>query len=186
MISNQPSEPTYKAEFSLFSEDLRNYLKAERVGEEVIGRIIDSGYVLVPGSFAALTVPKAIFDGYYGGKLGYGLMPPDAFVEEIRKGSPHVFEGNPTYWVSSSEQILDILDRPRHREYKDLLSFRGQTKEYRIKRAFPHPIKKDVEGEEVLIIPSFWRGFLDDINNRPFSFPDPMITSNHANEIIYY
>jgi hypothetical protein len=181
------SPDSYRSQFSGFSNDLRRLLIQNNVDSELVTAVIESGYLLVPGSFAGLYhIEKLVSDGFYGGKYGYGLMPVDNFVEYIKTNSDHIHNGHPTYHVKSLSEVLSILNTGRHRRFAERMAFRGQTKEYHVKRAFPHPVRRELGGKEPLIIPKYWRRFLQDMQSRTFSTPRAFLNTDDADEIIYY
>jgi hypothetical protein len=150
----------------------------------LVKKVISSGYYYIESR-------KTVYDSFYGSSWGlYSQFPDDYFIELV-KGNKSVFKRTPDiHHVSSSKEILDILESdPRYKHYLDNgeLTFRGQNKEYTVKRGFPNSGLSRSDGSEPLIIPSVWRKYVDDFNKREISPENESIfQSMIADDIIYY
>jgi hypothetical protein len=86
-------------------------------------------------------------------------------VRYLRTGE---FDATPArfaeYSVKSISEVRAILSRPENARYAGRMSFRGQTKDYWIKRSVPNPSAKRADGQERMIVPSWWRRW---INKNP-------------------
>jgi hypothetical protein len=68
------------------------------------------------------------------------------------------------YSVKSIGEVRAILSRPENARYAGRMSFRGQTKDHWVKRLVPNPSAKREDGQERMIVPSWWREW---INKNP-------------------
>jgi hypothetical protein len=169
--------------------ELWELMKRRGISDDWRDRIIDSDYILMPNvhGFSSEEI-SCVADLAYGSKMHIGLTPVDEFFEDILRAEPSGPRA-PTYKVSSLSNLLTILNTDRHRRYFEggWMSFRGQTREYSMKRSCPNPHIRDEEGRERLIIPSFWRQFKDDWSRRfAVEKPTSLLSSILGHELIYY
>ena len=153
-------------------EELATMLQEYGIDDRKISDIIESGYIkwnLVLSSNKPKIEPH-VLDTFYGTKHPSGLIPFEIFIKYIAQDTiPQVPLGTKYYVVKSLQEAEEILSSERHSKYHDsgMLSFRGQTKEYWLKRKVPNPIRKDDSNKERFIAPSFWRFCIN--NHNPAS-----------------
>jgi len=144
---------------------LRIELKQDNIGKAEIDKLCNSGYYMDDN------YPDIVFDSFYGTSWGLIAQFSKKEVLEMLTGK---FNNNfkrspPIYHISHINEIHDILssdDRSRHDLENGYLSYRGQRKEYKIKREFPNPTMSNEDGFERLIIPGVWRKYYPNFNLR--------------------
>ncbi len=155
-----------------FCEDARRQqiqlAKAARnigLDEATVESLVNSGYILV--SQNPLVGGDGIFvcDSFYGSKTPPGFFP----LEQLTSGrSVDAKIKLRRIEVSSVHEIQNFLrEDPSLRKFSadGRVTFRGQPREYRIKREYPNPFIADEEGE-ISMLPSHWRRFRDDFRKR--------------------
>jgi hypothetical protein len=132
------------------------------IDKESIRAVIDSGYFYteIQLDWSSKTIP-GVKDSYYGNKAS-GLFSLEEFVAHL-KGSPlHKPPSDvPEYCIRSLAHACKVLSSPRHVRYCEGMSFRGQPKDYMVRRPMPNPRLKDNLGAERVILPSWWRSSLN-------------------------
>jgi hypothetical protein len=144
----------------LFKERLVELLRERKVSEELIEKVVDSGYIIRTfGGFGAAPW-EAVSDSMYGNKGRSSCFDIDKFVDYIL-GNYNFPELPPfvEYTVKSHKEIEDILSEPRRQHYinEGRMSFRGQTSQYTFKRQIPNPVRSDKDGKEISIFPGVFR-----------------------------
>jgi hypothetical protein len=136
-------------------------LKDAGISDDRISDVLDSGYYLrawasVPGSPRDITVS----DKLYGNKISSSKFELEAFIAYLH-GEQRLAPG-PTLRRIRVKNIIDIqaalAEPPRARYIEDgSLTFRGQPREYTIRRRVPNPFRRDNEGLELSIMPGAYR-----------------------------
>jgi hypothetical protein len=168
--------------------------------------IRDSGFILWDDGLPAYKVGPVgpvVHDGLYGSKWGFGLVPLEEFSRWALRRDPKKRPRYLTafgalaeprhrppdeYRVTSLREAETILSRPEHSHYvqSGRMVFRGQTRQYWLRRAFPNPFVSDADGREPLIVPAFWRRYLTNIGSRPFrDEPKSVLTSEVGYPLLY-
>ncbi|MEH7578719.1 hypothetical protein V7199_21735 [Priestia megaterium] len=165
-------EKSYGEFHSKFQIDLEDRLKKEKIEETVIQKVLESGFYIFQ---------DYVQDGYYGSR---GAIPFNYFVNILKGTAKNYKRRNiPTYIINSFEEAKKVLEQPFYKNVINDICFRGQTNHVNSTRPFPHPFFANENGEEILLLPGFWRTYLDDnkhvSNKRPMEAPRGI-----ANEII--
>lgn len=129
------------------------------IDKNKISEVIESGYFQWNVGYPPKTAP-CVADRFYGSKIPSGLIPINVFIEYLNGGNiPQYSECIKHYTVKSLQEAEEILSSERHKKYNESgsLSFRGQTKEYWLRRKIPNPYAKNHLNDERFIVPSFWR-----------------------------
>lgn len=140
----------------------------------LVDKLIESGYFLHPDG-------NQIRDSLHGFDLP---LDNKMFDDDFQK------EGNieRVHYIKSLSEALEIIEKNRkHLLDEGMMSFRGQTREYFIKRSFPNPFF-NINGKERLIIPSAWRKFanMNDLLDRPIDPYTPILKSIYGDGVVYY
>lgn len=144
----------------MFKKRLIGLLRERNVSEDLIEKVIDSGYIIRTfGGFGA-TPWESVSDKMFGNKGHSSNFDIDKFVEYIHGN--YSFPELPTfveYTVKNYKEIEDILSDPRRQHYinEGKMSFRGQTSQYTYKRKIPNPVRSDKNGREISIFPGVFR-----------------------------
>ena len=143
---------------------VRQLLEAEGVAHADIARVIASGYFtarVVDGS-------EVLCDGFYGNKQNSGFHSARSLAAAILRNERPVRAGAPEYIVGSIDEIRDHLSEERFETWRarGRLCFRGQRGDYFTRRPFPNPVQARDDGQERVILPSYWRRFRGDWNRR--------------------
>lgn len=157
-----------------------NALTAEGIKKELIQSVLDSGYVLLPSG--------NVTDTFYGNKIPSSHFPLDGFIRYL-KGEPFPFTYSPPrVQVSCISDIWDYLrcDHSSRFLNEGRIVFRGQDREYFTKRPVPNPYVANKQGNEVLVIPSFWRKFHEDWSKRFEHEYQSVFTTIFADKFIYH
>ncbi len=142
-------------------EELVRALTEHGVGELLISDAIDSGYFLrnwiVPGSLQSYT---SVSDAFYGNKQFSSSFPIAQFAAYLK--GEYRFQklpDPPRYLVRNLSDIHEILSDSRRAHYisEGSLTFRGQPKEYYVKRKISNPVRRNENGLELSILPSAYR-----------------------------
>jgi len=152
------------------------------IDESTADRLAKSGYWSNnPSSSLPSDTEPRIADSFYGSKLGLGSASVSNFFSP-----PSWKVAPPEYEVSSIREIHEVLERPENACHLGGMSFRGQTREYFTKRPYPNPIA-EINGQERLIIPGYWRKFSDNWNDR-FDAPAyrSIFQSVLGDDLLYY
>jgi hypothetical protein len=152
----------------LFAEQLVKILREKKVSEDLIEKVIDSGYIIrIFGGFG-MKPTEFVSDQMYGNKGLSSKFDIEKFIEYIH--GEFEFPKLPAfneYTVKSYKEIEDILSDPRRQHYikEGRMSFRGQTSQYTYKRQIPNPVRADKDGREISIFSGVYRQ-----NNEFYSF----------------
>lgn len=145
----------------LFEERLIEVLREKNVSEDLIEKVIESGYIIriFADPFSGKTW-ESVSDKMYGNKQFSSIFDINKFIEYIQGN--YAFPKLPEfveYTASSYEDIENILLDPRRQNYikEGRLSFRGQTSQYTYKRKIPNPVRAGVDGREISIFPGLYR-----------------------------
>lgn len=159
---------------------LREKLDAANLPAAVIDRAMASGYFAWGiRDFGPGDGRPAVMDSYYGNKWS-GLMEMDEFVSYLRDGTVRRLpSGVSTHTVRNLAEALTILGEPRQARFAGRMCFRGQTTDYYIRRSLPNPRAAGADGQERMIVPSWWRPRINknpaerliDSDRRLFSSP---------------
>ena len=145
------------------------------IDKNKISEIIESGYYQLNVGYPPKTVP-CVADSFYGNKVPSGFIPINVFIKYLNEGNiPQYSEYTKHYTVKSLQEAEEILSSERHKKYNESgrLSFRGQTKEYWLKRKIPNPYAMNHLNDERFIVPSFWR-FCNEDHNPANRFNEPL------------
>lgn len=171
-------------------QELAEQLRLRAVPSEQIDRMLASGYYLRTISMYGMGESiRCVADSFYGSKWLVGLTPIDEFLSGATHPGPFLIPSAVrTYTVGSLAEIESILANERHAKFHQAgrLSFRGQSREYHVRRPFPNPVLA-LNGAERLIIPSFWRRFRDGWSKRfDATVPPSIFTTIYGDDLIYY
>jgi hypothetical protein len=154
--------------FAAQQRKLKRLLVEQDIDAGLIQRVLDSGYFAWGiGQLGSGESKPGVMDSYYGNKWA-GLIELEQFLKFLRTGSldlmPPTF---PEYNVTSPAEVREILSRPEHTRFAGRMSFRGQTTDYWIKRPLPNPRAQRADGSERMIVPSWWRRWINkDLGER--------------------
>lgn len=140
---------------------LINILREKSVSEDLISDVIASGYFLKTwvNPFEGKTY-TTVSDKMYGNKQFSSSFEIEKFIKYIHGENTfenyHKFK---TYTVKTKNEINEILNQSPRKNYisEEKMSFRGQPKEYKIKRKIPNPVRCDEDGNELSILPGAYR-----------------------------
>ena len=125
-----------------------------------VDALLKSGWIHFIGRSA---MDALIYDTFYGRESNYGLMPLRSLRNEIRRFTAL------RVTVRSVQEIVDYLSThpiTRWLWSKNLITFRGQDREFHTRREYPNPVLVDEKGAERLILPPHWRKFSGDFLSR--------------------
>jgi hypothetical protein len=141
---------------------LRERLTDENLPSALIEQVIASGYFAWGiRDFGPGEGRPAVMDSYYGNKMA-GLIEIGEFVEYLRnRTARRLPAGVSTYKVRNTAEALAILSQPQHARFSGRMSFRGQTTDYHITRPVPNPRAAGEDRRERMIVPSWWRPWIN-------------------------
>jgi hypothetical protein len=170
-------------------DELRRALGDRNLSPSAIQDAIDSGYFAWRvGQYGSDVGRPGVMDSYYGNKYS-GLIELDRFVEYLRNGSITTLPSRvKEYRVKSIREAISILNSRQHASCAGLMSFRGQTMDVKIKRSIPNPQAKDDNGNERMIVPSWWRRWIDKNPAERTSTPSdsPFSNSLFSAPLLYF
>lgn len=140
--------------------DLEQELQRRGFGDELIAKVVDSGYFLKGWSTFSGTPRYSVSDALYGNKALSSDFELEAFIRHLR--GEKVFEALPPLnrvRMRSRTEIVEYLKLDRLRSYDadGSLTMRGQLREHRLRRAIPNPVRGNSDGEEISILPGLYR-----------------------------
>ncbi|MFT3991722.1 MAG: hypothetical protein QM680_09980 [Luteolibacter sp.] len=165
-------------------ESLKTTLLDAGVNVETVSRVLDSGYFLRtwvdPFSGRSWT---SVSDFMYGNKQFSSSFETEKFIAHLK--GEFIFDPLPEfrrYTAKSVDDIKAILSEPHRVRMMEqgLLSFRGQTGEYKFKRTIPNPLRSDKEGNEISILPGGYRQ-----SGCSYSFSKPYLEQRSFREILH-
>jgi hypothetical protein len=142
-------------------EPLLEILKGAGFGDDRIADVLDSGYYLRGWMSAPASPPYfSVSDMLYGNKMLSSCFKTEAFIAYLR--GERDLERAPSLRRINVKNIADIqaivAEQPRARYIEEgSLTFRGQPREYTVRRCVPNPYRRDDEGLEVSIMPGAYR-----------------------------
>jgi hypothetical protein len=157
--------------------------------DRLLSAFCEAGYALLDAVApdGSGTTP-CVSDTFYGSKWFIGLIPVSNFLDHLA-GKPYPTASTPVYRVRSLKEVQDILSTGRHAPFhaNGSICFRGQVSEHKCHRAFPNPFLAGSDGQERLILPSFWRKFRNNWNARfDAETPRTVFQSIHGDFLIYH
>jgi len=141
---------------------LRQTLTEASLPSAQIERVIASGYFAwgIRDFFSTEGRP-AVMDSYYGNKTS-GLIEVEEFIAYLKEGrARRLPSGVSIYNVRNIGEALSILGEDQHARFAGRMSFRGQTTDYHITRPVPNPRAALADGRERMIVPSWWRPWIN-------------------------
>jgi len=154
-------------------KELINILKIKGVSDRMIDNIINSGYIIRHWQdFKTAEGYITISDKMYGNKGISSSFDIDKFIQYAN--GHYVFEKLPklnSHRVKNLTEINEILNEPYRKRWIEngWLSFRGQVKEYTFKRKIPNPVRADMDGKEISILPGAFRDKPLGFNRQDFA-----------------
>lgn len=161
-------------------------MKRRGVSEDMALKATESGYVVAP-SAPTLTV----MDCHYGYKAS-GLFNIDDFANYLKGVQPieRSSSGVAVYRnVRDLQELQEIASQPRHQRYisQGMTSFRGQVRDYWMTRPVPNPRTSDDQQRERIVIPSYWRAFLErPLIERNWGPADSIFKTILADPLVYH
>lgn len=141
-------------------DGLRKFLSECDLSGNLIEDVIDSGYFLHQFHDFSGNLYDRICDKFYGTKGFSSCFDPINFVQYL-KNEEHNFRRieNRRIKVKTIEEIRDILNDESTKRFIDAgrICFRGQHKDYFEKRKIPNPVRSDIQGNELTILPGIFR-----------------------------
>jgi hypothetical protein len=143
-------------------------LKEAGLNDDRIADVLNSGYYLRGWMSAQGSPPYfTVSDMLYGNKMQSSSFDLTEFVAYVR--GERELERAPPLRRIKVKNIADIhaalAEWPRARYIEEgSLTFRGQPREYTIRRLVPNPFRKNDEGPEISIMPGVYRQ-----NQTPYS-----------------
>lgn len=180
--------PDYSLPFSEFySEEqclLFNKLLKSDVPEAIAKSVIDSGYFMRNDN-------GPVFDSYYSSMWALqGQFPFNHFTSLLNNQPLLTPEEKKVSVIRSTDEMLQILRADAHSNHcleNGSLSFRGQVTEYFTKRPIPNPSLANKSGQERLLIPSIYRKYKENFQNRIMDEkPHEVFNTIIADDLIYY
>jgi hypothetical protein len=181
MDLDQTFEQYYKEQ----QQNLRIRFAKEGKNIHDIEKLVRSGYYISPYDL------DIVYDSFYGTSWGLiAQFPVKEVLQMMQESYAPAFKRTPrVYYISSVDEIDEKLsdDRSKHYIENGYLSYRGQRKEYKIKRDFPNPTMCDDDGYERLIIPGAWRSYYPNFNLRKLDGENfNVFSSGLADDLVYY
>lgn len=183
----------FNAPFSEYYHEFQNHLVEQLsnkgVEQDLINKAINSGYYMLPQN------NSTVYDSFYSPTWAFqGQMPLDSFIEMLTKNEVEaIFKSHNSHkisYVDSVDDIYHILNSEDHSKYcleNRSLSFRGQKKEYAVRRETPNFYMSDDKGNEKLIIPGLYRKYIDNFQDRIIDeSPTKIFQTILADDLIYY
>ena len=148
----------YREYFDGEIRDMVVYLRNEDIDEKIINDMVDSGYVCYN---------DMIFDTFYGFNL-YNTrtigINEIKYYQQNRKWESFYPRQKKIYIVNDIDEIYSIVDRLNIGN--DKILFRGATSIYMFRRAFPSPVYSDKNGNEISMVPSYFRKYSNNYMER--------------------
>jgi hypothetical protein len=169
-------------------EKLKSELEERGIEKNTVRKTLDSGYVAwnCLKDFRTRETEPCIMDCYYGSKFPSGIIDYDTFVDYLNGKKTFHLNDIKKYKVKSMRDVIDFLALPEYNHFSKRMCFRGQSKEYWMKRLIPNPFASNHEGKERFIAPSFWRQ-CKDVNNPALwsESSNPIWETGIADRLIY-
>jgi hypothetical protein len=141
----------------------------------VVARVAATAYAGVDAVTFPGMPPAHVFDGLYGSKTLFGLIPLRMFASYLQVcDEQRGFDRRSrTYEVQSLAEADACLKADPNADFYNAgeLAFRGQTREFHVRRPIPNPAMRAPDGLERLVLPGFWRAFVSDLPARPVDVP---------------
>ncbi|MBY0256968.1 hypothetical protein [Methylobacterium sp.] len=162
-------------------DSLIKHLRENDVSEQIIEDVIDSGYFFRTWSDPSRGLYTTVSDPFYGSKQFSSSFSTVDFISHI-KGERPISNNLPPFHRICAKSFADVQEilRTKHlaRYAQDgSLTFRGQPREYYVRRRIPNPLRSDASGREISIMPGAYRQGTDkyslaaDVNeHRTFEF----------------
>jgi hypothetical protein len=152
-----------KLEWQSFHPDdkLAQLLRNQGVTERVVQNVIESGYYMRPWSNCGSGgTHETVSDLMYGNKVFSSSFEFDQFVAYLK--GDHSFDLLPPLYevtVRNVDEIKSVLADPVRQRYlsEGSMTFRGQWREYRLKRPIPNPRRAAIDGTELSVMPGKYR-----------------------------
>lgn len=179
----------YHSPFFEFYEEnqkiLHDKLLSANIDETTITKVIDSGYYMHPFH------ENTVYDSFYAPSWVFqGKFDFNSFLKMLKNERPFSMANKKVSYVESVEDILKILNEDplsKHCLEQGSLSFRGQKKEYTIKRDIPNLYMSDEKGNEKLIIPGIFRQYANNFQTRIIDEkPHEIFRTILADDLIYH
>jgi hypothetical protein len=153
-------------------ERLRRVLHDLGVSEDLIAAALDSGYFVRDWGSPTGQTDATVSDRMYGNKQFSSSFEIEGFARHLRGEA--VFERRPAFvevTVRNQKELMAVLAESPRQQYlsNGSLSFRGQPKEYWLKRRVPNPRRSDSNGRELSILPGLYRQ-----TGNEYSFAQPL------------
>lgn len=163
----------------LYNKLILNGISAEKAIE-----VINSGYYMWDKN-------SSVYDSYYDPRwFLQGQFKFSDFLEILNNRTTIKPIQNKVSFVKSTADILEILRSDPHSSHcldQGSLSFRGQTSEYFTQRQIPNPSFKVDGDKERLIIPSIYRKYKADFQQRVVDErPHEIFKTFLVDDLIYY
>ncbi|MDT3498858.1 FRG domain-containing protein [Bacillus toyonensis] len=171
---------TFADYFNKNQEALASKLKNDKIEDNTIHQILDSGYFLWGDT---------VHDGYYGPT---GRMHYNYFLSILKGATVHksFLRNIPIYEINSYKDAKEVLELPIYKRIADDICFRGQNQHFSSQRPFPHPFFSDKKGNETLLLPGFWRKFLIESNyvsiKRPMDKPTSFLENSCISDRLHF
>ena len=161
--------------FSEMQGALAIRLEEENIEEATIQQVLKSGFLLWKNT-------DTVYDGYY---WTTGAMPYKLFISILKGSTDKALVRRrtpPVYSINSLEDAEKVLELPQYKKIRDDICFRGQVRHFSAQRPYPHPFFSDSKGYETLLLPGYWRKFVEQkegnhvSNSRPIEMPENFLS----------
>ena len=174
----------------LHENRLVDLLKENGFPDKYSLEVAEAGYSLRNFMNVSGGATPAVMDNFYGTKMS-GIIAIDQFLAYLRGELLYKPSRQTAVYrnIRTVADVVSILESQRHKPYLDrkMLSFRGQPRDYLVRRRFPNPIVCDDDGMERMIVPSFWRGYIDaPLSLRPRGPERSIFSSIDAEALIFH
>jgi hypothetical protein len=141
-------------------DKLVQLLRDAGVDEPIVQNAVESGYYMRSWSDHRGGSYETVSDLLYGNKQSSSSFEFEAFVRYLL--GDNQFETAPPFVELTVRNMGDIeaaLAEPRRQHYisEGSLTFRGQWKEYRLRRPVPNPFWRATDGTELSVMPGAFR-----------------------------
>jgi hypothetical protein len=142
------------------ADKLAQLLRDAGINETIVQNTVESGYYLRSWADLRGGSYETVSDLMYGNKQQSSSFQFEAFVHYLN--GENTFECAPPFLemtVQNMSEIEAVLADPRRQFYisEGSLTFRGQWREYRLRRHVPNPLRRSADGAELSVMPGAFR-----------------------------
>ena len=143
-------------------QKLMEMLRDAGITEPLVQSVVESGYHIKHWSDLKGGTYETVSDHMYGSKQSSSSFEFEAFVRYLNgEDSSDVALPFTEFVVRNMDDINAVLAAPHLKRFltDGSLTFRGQVREYRLRRSVPNPYRRALDGTELSILPGAFRQF---------------------------